>query len=62
MLGELDPEDRTQYVEDFGAYVHDVAAQVFVVGVYGPIGVSTDLAEPRDVFDLKENLEQVHRV
>jgi ABC-type transport system substrate-binding protein len=62
MLSELDPETRTGYVEDFGAYVHDVATQIFLVGVYGPIGVSTDLAEPRDVFDLKENIEQVHRV
>jgi len=29
--------------------------------VYGPIGVSTELAEPRDVFDLKENIELMHR-
>jgi ABC-type transport system substrate-binding protein len=58
---ELDPAQRTQDVKDLGAYVHDAATQVFLVAVYGPIGVSTDLAEPRDVFDLKENIEQVHR-
>lgn len=58
---ELDPAQRTQYVKDLGAYAHDAATQVFLVAVYGPIGVSTDLAEPRDVFDLKENIEQVHR-
>jgi peptide/nickel transport system substrate-binding protein len=58
---ELNLAQRTQYVKDLGAYSHDVATQIFVVGVYGPIGVSTDLAEPRDVFDLKEDIELVHR-
>ena len=58
---ELDPTQRTKYVKDLGEYVHDAATQVFVVAVYGPIGVSTELDEPRDVFDLKENIEQIHR-
>jgi peptide/nickel transport system substrate-binding protein len=58
---ELDPAQRTQYVKDLGEYAHDSATQVFLVAVYGPIGVSTELDEPRDVFDLKENIEQIHR-
>jgi len=58
---ELNPAQRTQYVEDLGEYAHDAATQIFLVAVYGPIGVSTELAEPRDVFDLKENIEQIHR-
>jgi peptide/nickel transport system substrate-binding protein len=58
---ELDPAQRTQYVKDLGAYAHDAATQIFLVAVYGPIGVSTELAEPRDVFDLKENIELIHR-
>jgi peptide/nickel transport system substrate-binding protein len=62
IANELNLAQRTQYVKDLGEYVHDAATQVFLVGLYGPIGVSTDLAEPRDVFDLKEDLELVHRV
>jgi peptide/nickel transport system substrate-binding protein len=61
IAAELDPAQRTQYVKDLGEYAHDAATQIFLVAVYGPIGVSTELAEPRDVFDLKENIEQVHR-
>jgi ABC-type transport system substrate-binding protein len=61
IMGEVNPTKRTQYVKDFGAYVNDVATQIFLVGIYGPMGISTELAEPRDVFDLKENIEQIHR-
>jgi ABC-type transport system substrate-binding protein len=61
MLTELDPAQRTAKLKTLGAYVHDQATQVFLVSVYGPIGVRTTLAEPRDVFDLKENPELIHR-
>jgi ABC-type transport system substrate-binding protein len=61
MLGELNPALRTQKCKDLGAYVNAQATQVFLVSVYGPIGVRTTLAEPRDVFDLKENPELIHR-
>lgn len=61
MLGELNPTLRTQKLEDLGAYVNDVATQVFLISVLGPLGVSDLLDEPRDVFDIKENIEQIHR-
>jgi ABC-type transport system substrate-binding protein len=62
MLGELNPALRTQKLKDLGAYVNAQATQVFIVSVYGPIGVRKTLAEPRNVFDLKENPELIHRV
>jgi len=61
MLTELDPDERTDILKDFGAHVNDVATQVFLVSVLGPLGVSDLLDEPRDAFDLKENIEQIHR-
>jgi ABC-type transport system substrate-binding protein len=62
MLGELNPAARTTKLKALGTYVNAQATQVFLVSVYGPIGVRTTLAEPRDVFDLKENPELIHRV
>jgi ABC-type transport system substrate-binding protein len=62
MLGELIPATRTAKLKALGAYVNAQATQVFIVSVYGPIGVRTTLAEPRNVFDLKENPELIHRV
>jgi dipeptide transport system substrate-binding protein len=61
MLGELNPALRTQKLKDLGAYINDKACQVFLVNVYTPIGVRKELAEPRNVFDLKENPELIHR-
>jgi ABC-type transport system substrate-binding protein len=61
MKTETDPNMRTVKLKALGAYVNAQATQVFLVSVYGPIGVSTTLAEPRDVFDLKENTELIHR-
>jgi ABC-type transport system substrate-binding protein len=61
-LAETDPALRTQKLKDLGAYVNAQATQVFLVSVYTPIGVRKTLAEPRDVFDLKENPELIHRV
>jgi ABC-type transport system substrate-binding protein len=61
MLTEIDPAQRTAKLKALGAYVNAQATQIFLVSVYGPIGVSTTLAEPRDVFDLKENPELIHR-
>jgi peptide/nickel transport system substrate-binding protein len=61
MLTELNPAQRTAKLKTLGAYVNAQATQIFLVGVYGPIGVSKELAEPRDVFDLKENPELIHR-
>ncbi|MCJ7791394.1 MAG: ABC transporter substrate-binding protein, partial [Dehalococcoidia bacterium] len=62
MLTELDPAQRTIKLKALGAYVNAQATQIFLVSVYGPIGVRNEIAEPRDVFDLKENPELIHRV
>jgi peptide/nickel transport system substrate-binding protein len=61
-LTELDPVQRTVKLKALGAYINAQACQVFLVSVYGPIGVRNEIAEPRDVFDLKENPELIHRV
>ena len=62
MITELNPTLRTQKLKDLGAYVNAQATQVFLVSTYTPIGIRKELAEPRDVFDLKENPELIHRV
>jgi ABC-type transport system substrate-binding protein len=61
MLTELDPATRTVKLKALGTYVNAQATQIFLVSVYGPIGVRNEIAEPRDVFDLKENPELIHR-
>jgi peptide/nickel transport system substrate-binding protein len=58
---ELDLTKRDTKLKDLGAYVHEAATQIFLVSVYGPMGFSTELDEPRDSFDLKENVEYTHR-
>jgi ABC-type transport system substrate-binding protein len=61
MLTETDPVQRTVKLKALGTYVNAQATQIFLVSCYGPIGVSKTLVEPRDVFDLKENPELIHR-
>jgi peptide/nickel transport system substrate-binding protein len=61
MLTELDPAQRTKKLKELGAYVNDIATQIFLVSVYDSVGVSTELDEPMDVFDLDENPELIHR-